>query len=380
MHTRMLVRVALALALAFSTGACVDDLGPTNPAVDVINAAGGGDGGAPATVRMLSRNLYLGGDIDHVLFDPVSGPDIAWAEIQYTNFVERAPHLAAEILDRMPHLVGLQEVTRFVLRDPGTMSPVLTLDWLDILMNWLGPAGYVVVERGAHFHTYIPMGGFIVEYLDGDAIIARISKVHVHASGKQVFSLANQVNLGDYVPGLGYNLRGFQWADVSVDRSRFLFVNAHLEVQHWADIQEGQTAELLAFVNQKRMPTFMVGDFNSAANPNAPARAKTASYRMILDAGFDDLWLRGRGRFTNAGPTCCQASDLSNATSELDERLDILFARNTPNMKGYAGGADLHLFGHEPSDRFQTSHGYYLWPSDHAGLFGELWLPPGLMR
>jgi hypothetical protein len=74
------------------------------------------------------------------------------------------------------------------------------------------------------------------------------------------------------------------------------------------------------------------------------------------------------------------ASDLKNTASELDQRLDILFARNTPNMKGFAGGADLHVFGDTPASRFLTSYSYYLWPSDHAGLYGELWLPPGLMR
>jgi endonuclease/exonuclease/phosphatase family metal-dependent hydrolase len=379
MHIRMPVRVALALCLVLSTGACVDDSGPTSLTRDEMQAAGQA-GGVNATVKLMSRNLYLGGNIDHVLFNPTSGAETVWGEINYTNYPERAGRLAAEIIARRPQLVGLQEVTRFVLLDPYTYASITVVDWLDILMMYLAPHGYVVVTRATNFQTYIPMGGYIVHYTDGDAIIALASQVQVHSAGWQHFAEANQVNLDEYIEDLGYNYRSYQWADVTVSRQRFLFVNTHLEVQHWPDVQERQAAELIAFVNSMRMPTFMVGDFNSAANPNAPAESKTGTYRMLLDAGFDDLWLRGNGRFTNNGLTCCQASDLKNTVSELDQRLDILFARNTPNMKGFAGGADLYVFGDAPASRFPTSYGYYLWPSDHAGLYGELWLPPGLMK
>jgi endonuclease/exonuclease/phosphatase family metal-dependent hydrolase len=379
MHIRMPVRVALALCLVLSTGACVDDSGPMSPTLDDMLAAGHA-GGANATVKLMSRNLYLGGNIDHVLFNPATGAETVWAEINYTNYPERAGHLAAEIIARRPQLVGLQEVTRFVLLNPSNYDPIAVVDWLDILMMYLAPHGYVVVTRATNFQTYIPMGGFIVQYTDGDAIIALASEVQVHDAGWQHFAEANQVDLGAYIEDLGYNYRSYQWADVTVSRQRFLFVNTHLEVQHWPDVQERQAAELIAFVNSMRMPTFMVGDFNSAANPNAPAESKTGTYRMLLNAGFDDLWLRGKSRFTNNGLTCCQASDLENTGSELDQRLDILFARNTPNMKGFAGGADLHVFGDAAASRFVTSDGYYLWPSDHAGLYGELRLPPGLMK
>jgi hypothetical protein len=193
-----------------------------------------------------------------------------------------------------------------------------------------------------------------------------------------------QVDLDEYVPGLGENLRSYQWVDAAVEGRSFRFLNTHLEVQGWDTVQVQQTAELLGFVSDHEGPVFMVGDFNSAANRNAPERAKTATYQMILGAGFDDLWLPHNGVVNNSGASCCQASDLANRTSELDERIDFIFARGVNYWKkNRAAAAKLELFGHRPSDRFLTSNPlapqlgeYWLWPSDHAGLFGEIWVDP----
>lgn len=369
-----------ALALALSSGACD---APTAELVAPHSSLAAHDvGGAPAPIRLLSRNLYLGADIDHVLQDPVAGGPIAWAEIQHTSYPERAVQLAAEIIGRQPHLVGLQEVSRYEVLNPVTGEPVpgMTLDFLDVLQAALMALGgeYLVVERAANFQATIPVGGILLRYTDGDAVVAR-TDVEIHDSGWRHFRPENQVDLSAHLPGLGLNLRGFQWADVTVDGRRFLFVNTHLEVQRWAAEQERQTAELLEFVGAREGLVFMVGDFNSAANPGASAASRTASYGMILDAGFEDLWLRGGRRGPEDGLTCCQLSDLSNPKPRLNQRIDFIFGRNVPSRREYAGGAALEVFGAEPADRFQTAAGHDLWPSDHAGLFGELWPAPGLV-
>lgn len=376
MHRRMLVGVALALALL--SGACVDDPGRTILSPENALLAKGGSSGA-SELRVVSRNLYLGADIDHVLEDPISGPDIAWAEIMHTDYPSRAPVLAREIVDRMPHLVGLQEVTRYTLIDPQTLTPVMVVDWLDILLGYLHAFGapYQVVVRAENFQTILPMGGLLVHYLDGDAILA-LPGVTIHDQGWQHY--ATQVNLDDFTPiplGLGENFRSYQWADVSVEGLDFLFVNTHLEIQRWAAEQEAQTAELLEFVDGYAGPVVMSGDFNSAANRNAQAHSFTGTYQMVLDAGFDDLWLPHNGVRNNTGLSGVQASDLSNRTSELDQRIDFLFGRDLPYWKGNRAAATaLSLFGHRPSDRFLAPGGYYLWPSDHAGLFGQILLAP----
>jgi hypothetical protein len=370
MQHGLLLRVALALALLLGVGACVDDSNPIIVPDSDAAFSRGAPAAAPAPVRLMSRNLYLGANIDHVLADPVGGGDIAWAEIMRTSYPERAVHIAGEILARMPHVVGLQEVSQYLVLDPTTFTPVGGFDFLDILMAHLAGHGYSVVARTTNFQAYMPMGGFIVRYTDGDAILA-LAGVDVISTGWKHFD--HQVDLDDYVPGLGDNLRSFQWADLVAAGQRMLFVNTHLEVQGWAHVQVLQAAELLAFVNEWAGPVVMVGDFNSAANRNAPARAKTATYAMVLAAGFHDLWLPHDGVANNSGPSCCQASDLSNQASGLDERIDFIFARDVPYFAGNrSAAAKLELVGHRPSDRFQAAGGYYLWPSDHAGLFGEI--------
>jgi hypothetical protein len=378
MHMRMLAGVALALALLLGMGACVDDPVSVLTPDDAVLARGNKDA-APMALRLMSRNIYLGANIDHVLFDPIDGPGLAWNELVYTNYPARAPVLAAEIASRQPHLVGVQEVATYYLLDPQTFQPVMAIEFLDILRAYLAGMGspYHVAAVAVNFQTYLPMGGYIVAYIDSDVILAHPT-VQVHASGFKHFD--HQVNLSEYVPGLGPNLRSYQWADVTAEGQRFLFVNTHLEVQGWDTVQVKQTAELLGFVGQHDGPVFMVGDFNSAANRNAPDRAKTATYSMIMAAGFHDLWLPHDGVMNNSGPSCCQASDLTNEDSQLVERIDFLFARDVAYWKGNrAAAAKVRLFGNETWDRFLVTNSmapelgeYYLWPSDHAGLFGEV--------
>lgn len=378
MSTRTSPTLTLLVLAALASASCAD--GPGAAVVSPDEAALMAGSADPAPVAVLSRNLYLGADIDRVLSDPVNGGALAWAEITRTNYPERAAALAAEIVGRAPHLVGLQEVSRFVVLDPATFTELAVIDFLDILNLHLQAAGapYQVVTRAVNFQAILPVGDLLVQYTDGDAILASADGVTVENAGSRHFALENQVDLGAVVPGLGYNLRGFQWADVRVDGQAFRFVNTHLEIQRWADIQERQTAELLAFLESGDGPIVMVGDFNSAANPDAPAASRTGSYAAIRATGFADLWLRDGGA-PDGGLTCCQRSDLSNDEPQLTQRIDFIFARNVPSDDGYAGRESLHLVGDNAADRFPTSAGYDLWPSDHAGLFGELRMPPGLV-
>lgn len=369
------LHLVLPLALVLAAGACADDPGSALLSPDDAAHARGGQSAAPEPVRMLTRNLYLGADIDAVLADPIGGAAAAWAEVQHTNYPVRAGLLADEIAALRPHLIGLQEVTRYTVF-AADFTPIQELDFLDVLLLHLGARGleYEVVTRATNLSVFLPLGDIFIQYTDGGAIL-KAPGVEVHEAGWRHF--ASQVVLP--APVNEPNLRSFHWADVTVDAQRFLFVNTHLEIQRWADEQVGQTAELLEFVDAWGGPVFMVGDFNSAANPGARPESRTPTYRMVLDAGFDDLWLRGHGRFTNAGLTCCHASDLSNPEPELDQRIDYIFGRNVPSGKGYAGGAELQVVGDESGDRFCLAPDYCLWPSDHAGVFGEVWMPRGLM-
>jgi len=67
------------------------------------------------------------------------------------------------------------------------------------------------------------------------------------------------------------------------------------------------------------LPVVFIGDFNSKADGTG-----TPTYLKIIDAGFIDAWnIRGKGN----GFTCCQAENLLNQVSSLDERLDLVLFR-----------------------------------------------------
>lgn len=379
----------MVLVMVLALGACAD--GPVDPGVPDDMALAPGESGSRlgvAPVAVMSRNLYLGADFSLVLTGRV---EEAWQQVMRTNFQLRAGALAAEVATLGPDLIGLQEVSHYVIsveHPEHGWIPVQVIDYLDLLVGALAAAGveYVPVEAATNLTATIPIPDVMglparVSYADGDAILALdTDEVEVHESGSWHFAPANQVSLRPLFDL--DNLRGYQWADVTVRGQRFHFINTHLEVQtpaSWGATQERQTGELLAFVDGLDGPVLMVGDYNSAANPDAPMGSQTATYGMILEAGFDDLWLRHHGRFTTEGVTCCHHPDLSNPDPDLDQRIDFVFARNVPSGAGYAGGVAMEVVGEEPDDFFTSLLGYGLWPSDHAGLFASLWMPIGLM-
>ena len=103
-------------------------------------------------IKVMTRNVYLGADINRILVpdDPsVPIPVLVaqtWGMVQQTNFSERARALADEIAAATPHLVGLQEVSLYRMQNPGdvllgnpTAAEDVVLDFLAILPYCLIP-------------------------------------------------------------------------------------------------------------------------------------------------------------------------------------------------------------------------------------------------
>jgi hypothetical protein len=88
---------------------------------------------------------------------------------------------------------------------------------------------------------------------------------------------------------------------------------------------------------------------------------------MLMDAGYEDAWVKYAGR-RKPGLTAGHAPDLSNETVDFYERVDLILASRL-------GWARVDIVGDEVADRFVTAGGYYLWPSDHAGVVGQLHVP-----
>jgi hypothetical protein len=349
-----------------------------------------------AGVVVMSRNIFLGAEIMSILevpFDQVPiAAAMAWQEVVATDFPARAELLADEIAAAGPHLVGLNEVSlyrvqttsdmlAFVSGAPTWIGPpvpnasVEAYDFIEILLAALEARGLdyriaaQVTDHDLEVPAFAGMGAegplfMDIRYTDHDVILAR-SDVDTENAYAQVYTAFLPVPMGPLTLPL---LRGWAAVEATVGMREFLFVATHLEVQEYPTVQAAQLAELMAWMDLYEGTTVLVGDLNSAANPSAPERARTATYPTLLAAGFHDTWLRTHD--ANDGVTCCQAASLMNAESLLTERLDLVLVRQPDgNLRG---GYQTTVIGDDPSVR--TASG--LWASDHAGLVTILRMPP----
>ncbi len=155
------------------------------------------------------------------------------------------------------------------------------------------------------------------------------------------------------------NPRG--WASVDVDKNgrKFRFAVTHLEE---ADpVQRTQAYDMIKGAGNTTLPVIFVGDFN--INANAPTDPTYAVYQQFVSAGFIDAWAQKFPALP--GFTCCQSSNLLNPTSQLNQRIDLVF------FKGGIELTDIIDVGAEQTDR--TTSG--LWPSDHAGVAAAFKIP-----
>jgi endonuclease/exonuclease/phosphatase family metal-dependent hydrolase len=191
-----------------------------------------------------------------------------------------------------------------------------------------------------------------------------VAEVRGHARRKERQGLSNlqieQFGVKLAVPsvvGTISDTRGWAAVDVEADGKSFRFVTTHLDSVSPA-IRLAQADELLRTAADTNLPVVMAGDFNIPADSSLDP--SFLAYQAMINAGFTDAWQSKRA--PDPGFTCCQAENLSNPTSQLSHRIDLVLFR------GAFGVADISLIGNQPADR--TSSG--LWPSDHAGVAATL--------
>ncbi len=385
---RPVIPAALLAVLLAGLSACTDNSLDRLVAPEPTEHLGGrGDitGDGPG-ITVMSQNLYLGADLDALL--AAQTPQelaVVFQQLQITSAgtMGRMRQVALEIAQHAPHLVGLQEVTRYTF---GTPAGTDTLDYVAVLQAYLN----YFYAMGLSAHTYqvvrqtlaepppqtvaLPTGTLIVTYQDGDAILVR-DDVSLVGSPTMVKYDAQQTLVVGGTPFT--NSRGYMAVTADVDGTPVRFANTHLEVQMFRDIQLAQTAQLIGALARESLPVILVGDFNSAANHDAPADQKTPSYRMLRQARYADIWLRQA--HSVGGVTCCQAPDLLNDVSMLSQRLDLVLVRW--GRASFGGRSAMEVVGGEPGDRITVSDPVVgevtLWPSDHAGVAATLWPAPG---
>jgi endonuclease/exonuclease/phosphatase family metal-dependent hydrolase len=315
----------------------------------------------------MTRNLYLGADLGPALA-ATSQEALAIAAasiyrtVQQTDFPSRARAIAKEIAAAEPMVVGLQEATLWRTGQPGVLdgpvTPATTVgyDFLAILDGELHRAGlrYELAVVHQNVDIEVPSAlGFDVRYTDRDAILVRADSGEtavVGATSGQFATLLSVPVLGQPLP----LLRSWTSVDVRVNQQPVRVINVHLE-PFSATHRSGQASELIAASGPADTPggVVLIGDFNSTPGSTGDA------YPLLTGAGYIDAWSTADPG--DAGNTCCQQADLTNPTSQLGQRLDLVLVRSGSASK-------VQLYGDDPRDRTPAG----LWPSDHAGVFAKV--------
>ncbi|HEX5147235.1 MAG TPA: hypothetical protein VFV85_09440 [Conexibacter sp.] len=342
--------------------------------------------GKPLTV--MTRNLYLGADITRPLAAIGLPPDQQAAAfvaanttlraiVDQTNFPLRAQRIAAEIQQRRPDLIGLQEVALW-RHGPLDGSPATTVDY-----DFLALLQHALAVRGEQYHVAAVqqesdvsgpavLGGSLqnVRLTMRDVVLERAR------NGVQVLDASG----GNYAARIPITIagqtlsfiRGYDAVDVRAGGQRVRFVNTHLESQS-SDIAYAQAQELLAGpAAPAAIPTIVVCDCNSdplsdAVDPGGSV-PDSAPYDAIVGAGYTDEWLRfapASAGFTDGLSELVNDSP-ADAANEFDHRIDFVFGRRAdgspmPVQQGW-------IVGRDPGERTPPTAIGRLWPSDHAGV------------
>jgi endonuclease/exonuclease/phosphatase family metal-dependent hydrolase len=332
---------------------------------------------APVNLTVMTRNIYLGGNIFHPIgsqtqeeFRRKTGE--LWAEVQKTDFVgTRAALLAREVKRTKPDLIGLQEVALWRRGPDGvtdgatTPSTTVVYDFLKTYRRALKRLGLrytvAVVQREADIEGSIDQG-YDVRLTMHDAILVK------KRAGLKITkrSKANyDADIGVPTPGGTLtSTRGWTAIDGRLRGKKFRFVNTHLEAAA-PQPREAQARELVARggpLRVKGKPVIVVGDMNS--DPNG-TESDPVAVNILKRFGLFDLWPRIVKR--DPGFSCClENSDMSDTSAaSFDHRIDLIFSK--PALKGTGGT----VVGKRLSDRAANG----LWPSDHAGVVLKLRLP-----
>jgi hypothetical protein len=403
MRRTLLLLATMALALMLASGVAFSQSSPTG-GLDATTLSTGkciaGDQALakdPRPITIMTRNLYLGADLDPVIAAASTGGDVfgavtkAWATIVGTDFRARAEVLADEIMASDPMLVGLQEVSLYRTGPvDGSRLPNAThveSDYLQILLDALNERGlrYAPVapptELGPmedptnkntnNFDVELPgdtdtspdhVNAQDIRLTDYDVILKRTdlpdSQPQPQFTNVQTGHFANHVKLP-----IGVELnRGWGSVDVTLRGQTFRFINTHLEPESTTpgvnEIQVAQGDEILNGPAKTNLPVILVGDFNSRAD--GPRPPGTQTYDNLIGAGFNDAWSATHPG--ELGNTWGHDENLLNPTVNLTQRLDLVLFRN--NLCAF--NAD--VVGDELEDRTLSG----LWPSDHAGLVATL--------
>ena len=341
-------------------------------------------------VKVMTRNIFLGADLSPGLEADGAEEFVAAAgeifrEVDETDFPLRAKGLAAEVKQKKPDLIGLQEVALWRtgpvdLNAALTNTPAATevrYDFLQILLDELKAEGLkykaAVVKEEFDFEgpadtddntaTGTPFGADLNGRLTmRDVILVnKGSKVDAKLKNGQSGTYSNLFTpvVGGIVPVPV--TRGWTAGDVTVSKGKgkhevkrkFRFVNTHFEAfddeTQVPSIRAQQAAEVLDVAANKKT-TILLGDFNSNVPGVQPGDEQ--AYQTLLDGGFSQ-------RSIVEPITCCVSNLFTSPQSEFDHQVDHIMS-NSSKVK---------LVNSSATGRDQVNG---IYNSDHAGVFSTL--------
>jgi endonuclease/exonuclease/phosphatase family metal-dependent hydrolase len=368
---------------------------------------------APHVIKVMTRNQYIGADLTPVILAQTAQEFLAAAtaaltQVAANNFPRRARGLAREVFLTRPDVIGLQEVSDLTVNGLNIGPPFV--DHLETTLDALAAVGlhYVVAGTVEHLDVTLPLdvdgdtvpdlvrvqdrdvilvkaglpyttlGG---DYLDGGlcgvAIPAPVLMVTLQSTPSQDGCTYTVVAQVDSPVGTITVKRGFLGVDVRVAGKTYRVVNTHLEVRQPDPTNPGsaiiqflqsvELAETLAATTPAGRTLITLGDFNSSPL-DPPLGPIVPPYQVLVGSGFADAWdTNALAIFDPDGFTCCQQSDLANASSLLSERIDLIFVRDVGSFQPLAlvtGRVPLFPLATPPH-----------WASDHGGVFGTLIFP-----
>jgi endonuclease/exonuclease/phosphatase family metal-dependent hydrolase len=332
---------------------------------------------APRPVKVMTRNLYLGADLDPAIRattipDLLAATSHIFSVVHQTDFPARAKVLAREIADADPALVSLQEAAMWFsgpLNDPAPAGHV-EYDFLASLRAELAAVGrpYDVVGVQPEADIEAPAGAPYfadIRLLQRDAILVRAGS-HSHREIKLAgVRSANFVHRFEVTTGTGQTVavnRGWVAVDAMVNKRAFRLVATHLEAFH-PGVRLEQAQELLAPsgpIGSARGPAVLAGDLNSG--PDLPVPADRLAFQALAGAGLVDTWAVANPG--DPGYTAGFGELLTDpgADGVLQYRVDHVLAT------AGVGVVRSRITGTDPDDRTPSG----LWPSDHAGVVATL--------
>jgi endonuclease/exonuclease/phosphatase family metal-dependent hydrolase len=343
----------------------------------------------PNTVKVMTRNLYLGADLTPAINaestdDFINKNGQILRDVDTNDFRARAKGLAAEIKAVAPDLVGLQEVALWRTGPIDLLAPTtgnftastVHVDYLDELMKQLnkGKKRYRIVKVQQEFdfeapadYNGVPGDGNVPGInsngeINGrltmrDAILAKVGK---SVKAKNVKSGNFGTIYKPVISGIPVDVqRGWLSADVKVRKGKwFRFVNTHLEAFGAPEIREAQAKELIGPGGPLRSgtkPAILVGDLNS--DDDTVSAEDALAYKALRKGGMVD---RGTRKMTFG---VASGIITANAPAGFDQTIDHVMTNRPRKVKLSKSG----VTGSRPVG------GY--WNSDHKGIWSKLRMP-----